>query len=172
MKKLLPLLFLISAPVHADITSKFTSSVSVKVDAAMSQATRIGASYSASGSNIGTSDSNDQIGGLTVSNGAVTLNAGDYSINGCRETPANCASTWSLSESYTAADTIPSNNGTENTTITAGTVPNFGSVISTVAGSGDGFAGSITSGHGITGLHEGDSGSTVTGQFVTELTIR
>ena len=35
-----------------------------------------------------------------------------------------------------------------------------------------GFAGSITSGHGITGLHEGDSGSTVTGQFVTELTIR
>ena len=45
-------------------------------------------------------------------------------------------------------------------------------MISTVAGSGDGFAGSITSGHGITGLHEGDSGSTVTGQFVTELTIR
>ena len=172
MKKLLPLLFLISAPVHADITSKFTSSVSVKVDAAMSQATRIGASYSASGSNIGTSDSNDQIGGLTVSNGAVTLNAGDYSINGCGETPANCASTWSLTESYTSADTIPSNNGTENTTITAGTVPNFGSVISTVAGSGDGFAGSITSGHGITGLHEGDSGSTVTGHFVTELTIR
>ena len=119
MKKLLPLLFLISAPVHADITSKFTSSVSVKVDAAMSQATRIGASYSASGSNIGTSDSNDQIGGLTVSNGAVTLNAGDYSINGCGETPANCASTWSLTESYTSADTIPSNNGTENTTITA-----------------------------------------------------
>ena len=62
--------------------------------------------------------------------------------------------------------------GTENTTISAGTVPNFGSVISTAAGSGDGFAGSITSGHGITGLHEGDSGSTVTGQFVTELTIR
>lgn len=173
MKKLLPLLLLVPmSPVLSDITSKFTSSVSVKVDAAMSQATRIGASYSASGSNIGTSDTNDQIGGLTVSNGAVTLNAGDYSINGCGETPANCASTWSLTESFTAADTIPSNNGTENTTITAGTVPNFGSVISTVAGSGDGFAGSITSGHGITGLHEGDSGSTVTGQFVTELTIR
>ena len=73
----------------------------------MTQATRIGASYSASGSNIGTSDTNDQIGGLTVSNGAVTLNAGDYSINGCGETPSNCASTWSLSESFTAADTNP-----------------------------------------------------------------
>ena len=96
MKKLLPLLFLIASPVHADITSKFTSSVSVKVDAAMTQATRIGASYSASGSNIGTSDSNDQIGGLTVSNGTVTLNAGDYSINGCGETPANCAAAFRL----------------------------------------------------------------------------
>ena len=47
MKKLLPLLLLLSAPAYADITSKFTSSVSVKVDAAMTQATRIGASYSA-----------------------------------------------------------------------------------------------------------------------------
>ena len=169
MKKLLLFLFLVSAPAYADITSKFTSSVSVKVDAAMTQATRIGASNSASGSNIGTSDSNDQIGGLTVnSDGAVTLNAGDYSINGSGALQIS----WSLSESFTSADTIPSNNGTENTTITAGTVPNFGSVISTSAGSGDGFAGSITSGHGITGLHEGGAGSTVTGQFVTELTIR
>ena len=171
MKKLIPVVLLAFTPsvAFADITSKFTSSVSVKVDAAMTQATRIGASYSASGSNIGTSDTNDQIGGLTInSDGVVTLNAGDYSINGCGETPANCASTWSLSESFTAADTIPSS----NSNITAGTVPNFGSVISTVAGSGDGFAGSITSGHGITGLSEGGAGSTVTGQFVTELTIR
>ncbi len=173
MKKLLPLLLLLSAPAYADITSKFTTSVSVKVDAAMTQATRIGASYSASGSNIGTNDSNDQIGGLTInSDGVVTLNAGDYSINGCGDTPSNCASTWSLTESYTAADTIPSNNGTENTTITAGTVPNFGSVISTVAGSGSGFDGDITSAHGIENLEEGGAGSTVTGQFVTELTIR
>jgi len=165
MKKFLPLLLLLSAPAYADITSKFTTSVSVKVDAAMTQATRMGASYSAQGQNIGTSNTNDQLGGLSVSNGAVTLSAGNYSINGC---DSDCATTWSLSESFTAADTIPR----ENTTISAGTVPNFGSVISTVAGSGDGFAGSITSGHGITGLHEGDSGSTVTGQFVTELTIR
>ena len=169
MKKLFLFLFLVSAPAYADITSKFTSSVSVKVDAAMTQATRIGASYSASGSNIGTSDSNDQIGGLTVnSDGAVTLNAGDYSINGCGETPANCASTWSLSESFTAADTIPSS----NSNITAGTVPNFGSVISTVAGSGTGSGGTPTSAHAITGINEGGAGSTVTGQFVTELTIR
>ena len=50
--------------------------------------------------------------------------------------------------------------------------PNFGSVISTVAGSGAGFDGDITSAHGIENLEEGGAGSTVTGQFVTELTIR
>ena len=44
MKNLLLFRFLVSAPAYADITSKFTSSVSVKVDAAMTQATRIGAS--------------------------------------------------------------------------------------------------------------------------------
>ena len=166
MKKLLPLLLLLSAPAYADITSKFTSSVSVKVDAAMTQATRMGASYSAQGQNIGTSNTNDQLGGLSVSNGAVTLNAGNYSINGCGSD--DCATTWSLSESFTAADTIPSS----NSNITAGTVPNFGSVISTVAGSGTGSGGTPTSAHAITGINEGGAGSTVTGQFVTELTIR
>ena len=38
MKKLFLFLFLVSAPAYADITSKFTSSVS-EVDAAMTQAT-------------------------------------------------------------------------------------------------------------------------------------
>ena len=166
MKKLFLFLFLVSAPAYADITSKFTTSVSVKVDAAMTQASRIGASYSAQGQNIGTSNTNDQLGGLSVSNGAVTLNAGNYSINGCGSD--DCATTWSLSESFTAADTIPSS----NSNITAGTVPNFGSVISTVAGSGTGSGGIPTSAHAITGINEGGAGSTVTGQFVTELTIR
>ena len=166
MKKLFLFLFLVSAPAYADITSKFTTSVSVKVDAAMTQASRIGASYSAQGQNIGTSNTNDQLGGLSVSNGAVTLNAGNYSINGCGSD--DCATTWSLSESFTAADTIPSS----NSNITAGTVPNFGSVISTVAGSGTGSGGTPTSAHAITGINEGGAGSTVTGQFVTELTIR
>jgi len=167
MKKLIPVVLLAFTPsvAFADITSKFTTSVSVKVDAAMTQATRMGASYSAQGQNIGTSNTNDQLGGLSVSNGAVTLNAGNYSINGC---DSDCATTWSLSESFTAADTIPSS----NSNITAGTVPNFGSVISTVAGSGTGSGGTPTSAHAITGINEGGAGSTVTGQFVTELTIR
>lgn len=172
MKKLLFLLLLLSAPAYADMTSKFTSSISIKVDAAMSQADRIGATYSASGTNIGTSQTDGTIGGLSVSGGVVSFNAGDYSINGCNDTAPDCADSFAFSESYLTPDTIPSNDGTENTTITAGTVPNFGSVISTSAGSGSDASFDLFSNHEIDGLTVGGPGSTVTGQFVTEITVR
>ena len=48
---------------------------------------------------------------LTVnSDGAVTLNAGDYSINGCGETVPSVPAHGHYQESFTAADTIPSSN--------------------------------------------------------------
>ena len=53
MKRLLPLaMLLMAAPAHADITHKISSSVQLTVDAAASQATRLGSTYSVSGSNI------------------------------------------------------------------------------------------------------------------------
>ena len=82
------------------------------------------------------------------------------------------ADSFAFSESYLTPDTIPSNNGTENVTITVATVPNFGSVISTVAGDGDGADFDAFSNHEIDGLSVGGPGSTVTGQFVTEITHR
>ena len=172
MKRLIPFLFLVSSPVYADMTSKFTSSISIKVDAAMTQANRIGAQYSASGTNIGTSDSDGVLGGLSVDDGVVSFDAGSYSINGCSNTEPDCADSFAFTESYLTPDTIPSNNGTENVTITAGTVPNFGSVISTVAGDGDGAEFDAFSSHEIDALSVGGPGSTVTGQFVTEITVR
>ena len=172
MKKLLPFLFLMSAPAYADMTSKFTSSIAIKVDAAMTQATRIGAQYSASGTNIGTSDTDGVLGGLSVDGGVVSFDSGSYSINGCSDTTPDCADSFAFTESYLTPDTIPSNNGTENVTITAGTVPNFGSVISTAAGDGDGADFDAFSNHEIDGLSVGGPGSTVTGQFVTEITVR
>ena len=66
MKKLFLFLFLVSAPAYADITSKFTSSVSVKVDAAMTQATQLVHHIVHLEAISEQSDSNDQIGGLTV----------------------------------------------------------------------------------------------------------
>ena len=59
MKKLLPLAMLLmtaSAANAGGIVSKHASSVQLTVDAARTQATRIGSSFSISGSNIDTTD--------------------------------------------------------------------------------------------------------------------
>ena len=53
---------LMTAPAYADITHRMSSSVQLTVDAAASQATRIGSSYSASGNNIEVTT----MGGLTT----------------------------------------------------------------------------------------------------------
>ena len=71
-------MLLMAAPAHADITHKLSTSVQLTVDAAASQATRLGSTYSVSGSNI-TFASGD-LGGLTAPSGssAATMNAGTY----------------------------------------------------------------------------------------------
>ena len=43
-------MLLMAAPAHADLTHKLSTSVQLTVDAAASQATRIGSTYSVSGS--------------------------------------------------------------------------------------------------------------------------
>ena len=57
----LGMMFLIAPAANADITSKLSSSVQLTVDAAASQATRIGSTYSVSGNNISAT-----LGGLTA----------------------------------------------------------------------------------------------------------
>ena len=55
-------MIMMTAPAHADITHRMSSSVQLTVDAAASQATRIGSSYTASGNNIEVTT----MGGLTA----------------------------------------------------------------------------------------------------------
>ena len=57
---------LMAAPAHADITHKLSSSVQLTVDGAASQATKVGSTYSVSGSNVS----------LTTAGGLGTLTAG------------------------------------------------------------------------------------------------
>ena len=52
MKKLIPFLFLVSAPAYADITAKYTTSASMQVDMPYIVTQRAASSYSLSGSNI------------------------------------------------------------------------------------------------------------------------
>ena len=150
-----------AAPANADLITKHSTSVQLTVDAAASQATRLGSSYSVSGSNI----SATSLGGLTApasATAAATMNAGTYS-----QTTAGSA--FSFTETFNQGDAIPS-----NTTITSGVAPSlpaFGSVTTTAGGVAGSLAGTIDSAHTVA-LTAGGAGTSATGQFVSEITIR
>ena len=79
MKALILLAFaLLAAPAKADITHKIQSSISLTVDGAASAATKIGSSYSVSGSNV-TLDTAGGLGSLT-SGSAVGYTPASYSV--------------------------------------------------------------------------------------------
>ena len=121
MKKLLlPLIiFLSPSYAYADVTSSLTTSVSIQVNAAGTQVERLGGSYSASGTNVGTTNTGDQLGGFSVNSttNAVTFDAGQYSIN-------TDATNWSITESLLQPDEMQSGD------LAVGEVNNFGIVIS------------------------------------------
>ena len=160
MKKLLPLVMLLmAAPAHADITHKISSSVQLTVDAAASQATRLGSTYSVSGSNVSAT-----LGGLTAPSGsaAATMNAGTYS-------QTTDGSAFSFSETFNSGDAVPT--GTTVSSGVVGTLPAFGSVTTTAGGVAGSLAGTINSA-GTMSLTAGGAGTSATGQFVTEITIK
>ena len=161
MKKALLLfsMILMAAPAHADLTHKISSSVQLTVDAAASQATRLGSTYSVSGSNVSAT-----LGGLTAPSGsaAATMNAGTYS-------QTTDGSAFSFSETFNSGDAIPT--GTTVSSGVVGTLPAFGSVTTTSGGVAGSLAGSINSA-GTMSLTAGGAGTSATGQFVTEITIK
>ena len=160
MKKFLPLLFIASSvPCYADVTSSMMTSVSIQVNAAGTQVERLGGSYSASCTNDGTTNTGDELGGFSVNSttNAVTFDSGQYSIN-------SNGTNWSFTESLLQPDTMQSGD------LAVGEVNNFGSVISTEAGSGTGFDVTIGSDHTITDLDSGGAGAVTTGSFVTSVT--
>ena len=161
MKKLIPFLLLFASPCYADVTSSMMTSVSIQVNAAGTQVERLGGSYSASGTNVGTTNTGDELGGFSVNatTSAVTFDSGQYSIN-------SNATNWSLTESLLQPDVMQSG------TLDVGDVNNFGSVISTDAGVGTNFDVDITSAHTIENLDSGGAGSVTTGSFVTSVTTQ
>ena len=161
MKKLFAVICLLPSAAFADVTSSMMTTVSVQVNAAGTQVERLGGSYSASGTNVGTTNTGDELGGFSVNSttNAVTFDAGQYSIN-------SNATNWSLAESLLQPDTMQSG------TLDVGDVNNFGSVISTDAGVGTGFDVTIGSDHTITDLDAAGAGSVTTGSFVTSVTTQ
>ena len=122
MKKLLPFLFLLSAPVYADINHSIQNVVSVSTLGASSTANRVGTTFAASGSNV-TPKANtvaDAIGTLDLTDAAITNGVPtiDYTTS---YSVTNNGDAWSVQESYIQGDAIPTD--FKATTVTAGVVP-------------------------------------------------
>ena len=153
-------MLLLSTPALAGgIVSKHASSVQLTVDAARSTATRIGSSFSISGSNVDTTDGSTA---GTVSAGTIT--SGVYNPGTIAATRDTAGAAFSFSQSYTQADAVPTS------AATLGANPNFGSLTTYAAGTKDTLAGTVTSA-GVLTVTAGGAGTSAVGQFVSEVTV-
>jgi len=162
MKRLLPFIMLLmtaSAANAGGIVSKHASSVQLTVDAARATSTRIGSSFSISGSNIDTTDGSTA---GTVSAGTIT--SGVYNPGTIAATQDTAGSAFSFSQSYTQADAVPTS------AATVGANPNFSSLTSYTAGAAGDLAGTVTSA-GVLTVTAGGAGTSGIGQFVSEITV-
>ena len=162
MKKFLPLLLIfgLGTAAHAGgIVSSHTSSVQLTVDAARTDASRIGSSFSISGSNIDTAigDNANQ-----VSSGSIA--SGVYSPGTVVATQDTPGAAFSFSQSYTEADDVLTS------APTVGQVSLFSDQTSFASGTAGDLAGTVTSA-GLITVTAGGAGSSAIGQFVSEITV-
>jgi len=155
------LLMTASAANAGALTHKISSSVQLTVDAAATNVTRLGNSYSISGNNVATSDGTTS---GVISSGTIT--SGLYSpgtISASQLSPTS-GEAFSFSTAFTQGDAIPTS------AVTVGDVANYGNITSTSAGVAGSLAGTIATTGAIT-LTAGGAGTNATGQFVSELSI-
>jgi len=165
MRKLFPLLILIFAPAaRADITHKLSSSIQLQVNAAATQVSRIGNSYSVSGNNV-TTQYTPEGGSATNSIGSLTISSGVGSIPTLSAVQATAGESWSFSQSFTQADAI------STSAPSTGAVAAYSDQTSTAAGVAGSLAGTIDSSSTIA-LTAGGAGTVATGQFISEISIK
>ena len=178
MKKLLPILLLLgfgTAVNAGGMTTRHQTSLQQVQSPTITQTQRTGNSYSVSGNNVTTSYTYTPTGGsaTTVSGGVarivynangtseltnVTASQGVVCTADCSGTPTySSTGTFSFANSYTQAD-VSTATGT-NATVTAG------------ASGAAAVPGTINNGHSIVLGGSQTSGTTVTGQFITEVSV-
>ncbi len=162
MKKFLPLLLLLgmgSSAYAGGIVSSHTSSVQLTVDAARTDASRIGSSFSISGSNIDTTigDNANQVSAGTIASGVYSPGT----VVATQDTPG---AAFSFSQSYTEADDVLTS------APSVGAVSILSDQTSYAAGTAGDLAGTVTSA-GLITVTAGGAGSSAVGQFVSEITV-
>ena len=177
-------MLLMTAPIaRADIIHTISASTQLRVDAAATDSTRLGSTYSVQGTNI----TAGTMGGIAAQTGATAAAGhtdGVYTVT-------TAGDAFSLTESFTLGDatnTIGSGVDVTAHTYTAevtgndaapainayGTVvdmPAFGNTVTSAGGHAGSLAGTIAT-DGAIGLTAGGAGTTATGQVVTTLSIK
>ena len=160
-------MLLMTAPMaRADLTHRMSSSTQLTVNGAYTDASRIGSTYTVSGSNIKVADS-AHFGKMTAATAtaAAAQDVGEYDIN-------TAGSAFSFAESWTQGDvTNPIGTGVDVATGVVADMPAYGNTLTMSGGVAGSLAGTITSA-GVTTLTAGGAGTTATGQFVSEITVR
>ena len=145
------------------IVSKHASSVQLTVDAARTTSTRMGNSYSVSGSGVVTDVGGSGTADLSVG-GLGTLTNGVAGGSIPTATQATSGNAFSYSNSFTAGDAVIT------TAPTVGEVSAFSNQTSYSAGTAGTLAGTVTTAGALT-VTAGGAGTAATGQFITEVTV-
>ena len=150
---------------RADLTHRLSSSTQLQVDAGYTQVSRAANTYSTSGSGVSTTvtangSASSSLGGISaVSNaGVATVTLPDAA----QTTQGNA---YSYTQSLSLGDAIVT------TAADVGDVQGYSNIVSTAPGTAGSLAGTISSAGAMT-ITAGGAGTSATGQFVTEVTIR
>ena len=169
MKKLLPIIMLLGMTpmaARADLTHRLTSSTQLSVDAGYTQVSRAGNSYSTSGSGVSTTitpsggSAASDLGGISAIS---TAGVATFALPDVAQTTQG--NSYSFTQNITTADAIVT------TAADVGDVQGYSNIVSTAPGSAGSLAGTILSSGAMT-LTAGGAGTSATGQFVTEITVR
>ena len=170
MKKLLPLLFLATTPVYANIKQEFVTSAQISIDSPYVITNAAPSSYSISGNNITTSTGT---GDSVVTNGIGGLNLGSLSngvpaLVNTNKSVTTAGSAFSLSESYQAGD-VTQSAITPSSGIAS--LPVLGGQTTVISG---GTAGNLALTSVSSGIHTctaGGSGTSCIGSTTVRITI-
>ena len=169
MKKYLPLLLLfgMGSVVHAGgLSTRHSTSLQYTVDGGHTEYTRMGNSYSISGTNVTTTHGtgNDAVtGGLGVNTYSASTGVGSVGTITAGQGTTNGTGSFSFAQSWTIGDIAGT--GSDHS--------DFGNVTAHAAGTAMSSAaapGTVTNAHVTTIAGNGTAGSTATSQFVTEIT--
>ena len=154
------------APARADLTHRMSSSTQLSVNGAYTDASRIGSTYTVSGSNIKVA-TDAHFGKLTAgtATAAATLDVGAYDMN-------TSGSAFSFSESWTQGDvTNPIGTGVDVSAGVVADMPAYGTNFTSSGGVKGDLAGTITSA-GVVTITAGGAGTTATAQTSSEITVQ